>query len=135
MVEETFGLAWNSFHSHLAYTFCDLLTTNTFSDVTLVTDDQKHFNAHKFVLSACSPFFKNILLSNPHPNPLLYLRGVSKHDLECILQFMYLGETRINYDSVDIFLKLQGTSSLKNLLRKLCLLMKSWKITICLMIQ
>ena len=104
MDKETFGLAWNSFHGHLASIFHNLLTENSFSDVTLVTDDQTQFKAHKFVLTACSPILKNLLLHNAHPNPLLYLRGVGKQELQCILQFMYLGETKIEQDGIDSFL-------------------------------
>ena len=38
-------------------------------------------NSMKVILSACSPFFRRILLSNPHQHPLIYLTGVSKHFL------------------------------------------------------
>ena len=38
---------------------------NSFCDVTLVSDDQKPFKAHRYVLSTFSPVLKNILLNNP----------------------------------------------------------------------
>ena len=44
-------------------------------------------------LSACSPFFKKLLKVNPHPSPLIYLKGVSYESLQLVLRFMYLGET------------------------------------------
>ena len=65
---------------------------NGYSDVTLVSDDMTEFQAHKFVLGACSPVLKNLLFTNPHPHPLLFLRGVRQQELETILQIMYLGD-------------------------------------------
>ena len=52
------------------------------------------------VLSACSPFFRQILSENPHPNPLVYLRGVSYENLVATLNFMYCGEVNISQDTL-----------------------------------
>ena len=76
-----------------------------YADVTLVSDDQKQFKAHKMVLSACSSVLKAIILENSHPHPLLYLRNINHQELEAILQFMYFGKVSINEDRVDIFLR------------------------------
>ena len=43
-----------------------------FHDVSLACEDQQ-VRAHKVVLAASSPKLRSILLSNPHPNPLIYL--------------------------------------------------------------
>ena len=51
-----------SFNTDLALSLSDLFKVNTYSDVTLVSDDQIEFKAHKSVLSACSPFMKDLLL-------------------------------------------------------------------------
>ena len=69
---------------------------NISPNVTLVSDDLTQFQAHKIVLGACSPVLKNLLLTNPHSHPLLFLRGVKQQELESLLQFMYLGETVIH---------------------------------------
>ena len=42
-----------------------------FFDVTLAWDDEQ-IHAHKVILSACSPFFRNILRRNLHQNPILF---------------------------------------------------------------
>ena len=39
----------------------ELKSNDDFADVTLVTEDKKHIKAHKNILSACSPVFKDIL--------------------------------------------------------------------------
>ena len=71
MNQETFCLKWKTYQAHLVCTFQDLLTDGQFTDVILVSDDQIQMPAHKIVLSACSPVLKNLLLNNPHSNPLL----------------------------------------------------------------
>ena len=48
----------------------------------------------KVIISACSPFFRNVLRQNPHQHPLLYMRGVNFTDLQSVLTFMYQGEVR-----------------------------------------
>ena len=101
MKQETFSLRWKFFQANLAFSLSDFFRETISFDVTLVSDDQIQFQAHKCVLSACSPVIKDLLLNNPHPHPLIYLRGVKQQELRSILQFVYHGkatmhETRIN---------------------------------------
>ena len=95
----TYAFQWQQFDTHLSSVLERSVETASYADVTLVSDEQLPFPAHKFILSACSPVLKDILLHNPHPHPLIYLRGVTKENLESILQFMYLGkvETKISH--------------------------------------
>ena len=58
---EKFTLNWHTFSEHLQLMFKDLYEEGKNSDVTLVSDDQTQFKAHKIVLSACSPVFKKII--------------------------------------------------------------------------
>ena len=115
METKTFGLSWKSFQTHILSALAQQFKYSTFSDVTLVTDDHSQFQAHKFVLSACSPILENILLTNPHQHPFLFLYGVKKKELECILQFMYLGETKIDHERIDDFLKVATDLKIKQL--------------------
>ena len=41
-----------------------MMTSREFADVTLVTDDKQQIRAHRNILSAASPVFKNILQLN-----------------------------------------------------------------------
>ena len=94
---EKFNLTWHAFTSHAQDLFQNLLETQEFSDVTLISDDQHQYRVHKFKISACSSVFKNILSSNPL-NSSIYLRGVHHEELESILQFMYFGEATLYHE-------------------------------------
>ena len=71
---ENFCLKWNDYDRNLSSTFCEIREDQELLDITLTCDDDKQLRAHKVILSACSPFFRNILRKNPHEHPLLYLR-------------------------------------------------------------
>ena len=87
---EKFCLRWNDFESNVSTAFRDLREEKDFFDVTLACDDSQ-VDAHKVILAACSPFFRNVLRRNPHQHPLLYLKGVTYSDLQSVLSFMYHG--------------------------------------------
>jgi len=104
MDNELFNLTWDAFQQSAKETFRSLVDEEDFMDVTLACDDDKQIKAHKVILSACSPFFKRILSKNPHPNPLLFISGVTYRDLKAILNFMYLGETNVEQNHLDSFM-------------------------------
>ena len=72
--------------------------------MTLVCDDGQ-LEAHKVVIAACSPFFRNVLKRNPHPHPLLYLKNLRYADLKAILNFMYHGEANVSQAELNTFLE------------------------------
>ena len=78
MMAKKCTLNWDTFSEHLQLMFKDLYQEGRHTDVTLVSDDQTQFKAHKIVLSACSPVFKKIIDSNPSQHPLIYLREDSR---------------------------------------------------------
>ena len=51
--------------------------------------------AHKVVLSACSPYFQKIFVDNPGKHPIVVLKDVRCWEMQCILDFMYKGETSV----------------------------------------
>lgn len=73
-------------------------------DVTVACEG-KQIDAHKFILSACSPVFRNLIKQNPHQHPLIYLRGVKYSELVHMLSFMYQGEVNIPQDDLQEFLE------------------------------
>ena len=95
--------------------FKDLYQEESHSDVTLVSDDQTQFKAHKIVLSACSPVFKKIIESNPSQHPLIYLRGIQSYEMESILQFMYLGEGKFYHERMREFIKVAQDLEVKEI--------------------
>ena len=98
---EKYTFNWKTFTDHLQLMLQDLYEEEKHSDVTLVCDDQTQFKAHKIVLSACSPVFKTIIDNNPSQHPLIYLRGIQSQEMESILQFMYLGETKFCHSVIN----------------------------------
>ena len=100
---EKFSLKWNDFESNLSSAFTELREDKELFDVTLVCDSNQ-IEAHKVVISACSPFFRRILKRNQHSHPLLYLKGVPFTDLESVLNFMYRGEVSVAQDHLNSFL-------------------------------
>ncbi len=104
-MSEKFSLKWNDFESNITNSFSKLRTETQLFDVTLIGQDQKKVSAHRLVLSACSDFFKNILYTNTHSHPLLYLDGVDSSDIDLMLDYIYHGEVQIHQQHLDRFLE------------------------------
>jgi len=102
---EKFSLRWNDFESNISVAFRELREEKDFFDVTLsVGPGHQHIQAHKLILSACSPFFRGVLRQNPHAHPLLYLKGVGFSELQSVLNFMYHGEVNVAQEELNTFL-------------------------------
>jgi len=111
---EKFCLRWNDFESNISVAFRELRDDKDFFDVTLACDDNQ-LPAHKVILSACSPFFRNILRKNPHQHPLLYLKGVKYKELQSVLNFMYMGEVNVAQEELNSFLSVAEDLRVKGL--------------------
>merc|ERR1719186_2256700 len=105
MTTEKLSLSWNEFGSSAQRTFRNLLNDQYFTDVTLVSCDHKQIKAHKVILSSSSQFFNQILLSNPHQHPLLFLKDICYSDLFSIIKFIYLGHTEVTQTDLDHFME------------------------------
>eukprot|EP00092_Neocalanus_flemingeri_P019412 GFUD01021026.1.p1 GENE.GFUD01021026.1~~GFUD01021026.1.p1 ORF type:complete len:317 (-),score=82.72 GFUD01021026.1:121-1071(-) len=114
MDSEKFCLQWNDFETNISSAFRELRDDKDFFDVTLACEDEQ-IQAHKVILSACSPFFRNILRRNPHQHPLLYLKGVKYTDLQSVLNFMYHGEVNIAQEELNSFLAVAEDLRVKGL--------------------
>ena len=112
---EKYTLNWHTFSEYIKLMFKDLYQEGRYTDVTLVSDDQTQFKAHKIVLSACSPVFKKIIDSNPSQHPLIYLRGIQSYEMESVLQFMYLGEGKFYQERMGEFIKVAKDLEMKDL--------------------
>ena len=114
MASEKFCLRWNDFESNISVAFRELREEKDFFDVTLACDDNQ-VQAHKVILSACSPFFRNVLRKNPHQHPLLYLKGVKYQELLSVLNFMYQGEVNVAQEELNSFLAVAEDLRVKGL--------------------
>jgi len=111
---EKFCLRWNDFESNISVAFRELREEKDFFDVTLACEDNQ-IQAHKVILSACSPFFRNVLRRNPHQHPLLYLKGVKYSELTSVLNFMYMGEVNVAQEELNSFLSVAEDLRVKGL--------------------
>eukprot|EP00092_Neocalanus_flemingeri_P089747 GFUD01113600.1.p1 GENE.GFUD01113600.1~~GFUD01113600.1.p1 ORF type:complete len:387 (-),score=98.52 GFUD01113600.1:43-1203(-) len=114
MGSEKFCLRWNDFETNISVAFRELREEKDFFDVTLACDDSQ-IQAHKVILSACSPFFRNVLRRNPHQHPLLYLKGVKYKELLSVLNFMYMGEVNVAQEELNSFLAVAEDLRVKGL--------------------
>jgi len=116
-LKDKFCLKWNDFESNISAAFRELREDKDFFDVTLACDDDQ-IQAHKVILSACSPFFRKVLRRNKHEHPLLYLKGVKYADLVAVLSFMYHGEVDISQEDLNTFLAVAQDLKVKGLTEK-----------------
>ena len=58
--KQRYCLKWNNYQSNVTTTFKELLAVEDFVDITLSAEGGA-LRAHKVVLSACSPYFRDIL--------------------------------------------------------------------------
>ena len=100
---DKFCLKWNEFETNISSAFKELREEKDFFDVTIACEDENQIQAHKVILSACSPFFRNILRRNSHQHPLLYLKGVNYREMLSVLNFMYMGEVSVAQEELNIF--------------------------------
>jgi len=114
MANEKFCLRWNDFESNISSAFRELREDKDFFDVTLACEDEQ-LQAHKVILSACSPFFRTVLRRNRHEHPLLYLKGVKYADLVSVLNFMYHGEVNVAQEELNSFLAIAEELKVKGL--------------------
>ena len=91
----------------------EMMTSRDFADVTLVCDDKKKIRAHKNILAACSPVFKEIFqIAN---SSVVYLKGINFSEMDSILQFIYLGEARCYEERMNNFFEAGKSLGIKEL--------------------
>ena len=74
-----------------------------------------NFRAHKFVLNACSFFFRSIINDLPQSETATYLGWVLAQEIKPILQFMYLGQATIYQDKMNDFLNVTRSLEIKEI--------------------
>jgi len=102
---DKFCLNWNGYDTNIRESFRKLREDQRLFDVTLVTDDGQHIQAHKIILSAGSHFFSDIFLKSNQTNMLIYLKGINSVQLENLLDFLYNGEASVGQEELKEFLE------------------------------
>ena len=115
---EKFSLKWSDFHQNIITTYSNLRKQEDLFDVTLVTDDGKHYSSHKLVLASSSDFFQSIVHNskNKQIDFFIYLAGVRSTELEYILDYIYAGEVQLYQFELNNFLDIAQKLKIKGLL-------------------
>ena len=114
MEGEKFCLAWRDFSTNTVASMQQLRTETELFDVTLACDDYE-VEAHKVALASSSSVFKSIVARKNPQNPLIYLRGVKKEDLNYMIDYIYRGEVNVNQEHLQGFLGIANDFKLKGL--------------------
>ena len=70
-----------------------------------VACEEDSLDVHKLVLSANSTFFRKILSQQKQAHSYIYIRGLKFQDLTSIINFIYLGETKVAGEELPRFLE------------------------------
>jgi len=102
---DKFCLNWNGYDTNIRESFRKLREDQRLFDVTLVTDDGQHIQAHKIILSAGSIFFSDIFMKSNNSNMLVYLKGICSDTLEPVIDFIYNGEPFTTQEKLKEFIE------------------------------
>ena len=114
-MSETFCLQWNEFKPNAFSMLSSARENKEYVDLTLACEDGQQMEAHRVILASSSPFFENILQKNKHPHPLIYFANFKSHDMDALLEFVYLGEAKVDQENLGSFLALAEHIKLKGL--------------------
>ena len=122
-MKELSFLQWRDFQENRSTYFQNARSSLDFTDVTLACDDKETFTieAHRFVLASGSSFFQQLLSSSrtsQHPHPLIFLTGMRRTHLEAIVDFLYMGETRVEQNELLEFLQFAQTLGVTGILQQ-----------------
>jgi len=107
-------LQQSEFVSNYVGSFQELRSAGELFDVTLACEDET-VEAHKVVISACSPFFRRVLTKTKQNHPFIYLKGVLHKDLVALLEYIYTGETQVPAEDVNRFIEAAQELKIKGL--------------------
>ena len=124
---DKWSMKWNDFDMNIREYLKILREVQGLFDVTLVTDDGHHIQAHKIILSAGSHFFSDIFLRSSQVNMLIYLKGINSVQLERVLDFIYNGEASVGQEELKDFLETGNELMVKGLEGDISALGKSAK--------
>ena len=114
-LSEKFSLQWSNFRSNVCSAFQDLREDKDFTDVTLACEDGQQMEVHKVILASASSFFRNILKTNKHTHPIIFMRGLKSEDLVAVVDYIYKGEADVFQENLDSFLSIAKDLQLKGL--------------------
>ena len=119
MLSDIVSLKFPSHIGHLSESIDDSLLFNLFTDVTLVSDDNKYYRAHKIVLISCSSVLGKIFESDKDKDQeiFIYFPEVPHQNLKAMLDFMFLGQVSVAQENVEEFMQIMRNLEMKGISR------------------
>jgi len=112
--DSEYMLRWNEHNSQLINVFHQLCQDNQFTDVTLATEESS-FQAHKLILSACSPYFKKLFTQNPCKHPIIFLKDIPESHMKLLLEYMYRGSISVKQHELQEILRTASCLKIRGL--------------------
>ena len=109
------SIKWKDFHENTKFGLGSLKENQDFTDVSLVSEDGLQVEAHKVILAASSPFFRDLLGRNARSDAFIYMRGATSTDMISIVDFLYYGEVQVHQDNLRGFLTMATELRLEGL--------------------
>ncbi|CAL4115876.1 unnamed protein product, partial [Meganyctiphanes norvegica] len=104
MEDRLLNLKWSTRQTIFFENLKILREKSNYTDATLAVED-KFYPVHKLVMSTCSEYFNDIFEKTTCKSPVIVLKDVSSHDIEALLDYMYLGEVNVNQSDLASLLK------------------------------
>ncbi|XP_043199693.1 protein bric-a-brac 2-like isoform X2 [Amphibalanus amphitrite] len=114
MDSQKFCLKWDGFQSSVTSVFDHLRRDGELVDITLCCEGQR-VKAHRMMLSACSPYFRELLKDNPCQQMVFFLKDTSAEDLSAIIEFMYKGSVNVSQTQLASFIRTAEMLQIKGL--------------------
>lgn len=105
-VGQEFCLKWNNHRTTILSVMDALLEEESLVDVTLSADGQ-FIRAHRVILSACSPYFRQLFKSSflNDKHPVIIMKDVDFDNLKCLVEYMYKGEANVPQQMLPSFIQ------------------------------
>ena len=98
MSPENCHIKCDNFQQNIGVSYQEMRNDTEFFDVTLVCEGNKQILVHKVVLASSSVVLSDLLKSNKHSSPLIYLRGIKVATLSSLIDFIYRREAKIHQE-------------------------------------
>nr|XP_045609043.1 longitudinals lacking protein, isoforms A/B/D/L-like isoform X1 [Procambarus clarkii] len=114
MGEDLLSLKWNNHKPAFFHLLRILREKGCYTDVTLACGT-KFFAVHRLVLMACSDFFTEVFEHTLCQKPVIVLKDIKSHELEALLDYMYLGEVDVQQTDLPGLIKAAECLRIKGL--------------------
>ncbi|XP_037091258.1 broad-complex core protein isoforms 1/2/3/4/5-like, partial [Pollicipes pollicipes] len=104
MNSQKFCLKWDGFQGSVTSLFNSLRQKGELVDITLCCEGEQ-LRAHRMMLSACSPYFRELLKGLPCQQMVIFLKDTSAADLRAVIEFMYKGSVNVAQSQLASFIK------------------------------